>query len=163
MGPGLSSLPATVHTVSGFISEDKVSTSSGTNSSTKFLHSSAISLIGMSAQEPSNTSRSSPYNKHEKNRETLFVFLLISAELLPIWRIFFFKSIFSKYLRFVRDELITCFLDHFLADFTDIIIILGVRIGTPNTINAMASGLTFWGLPEAAAPVTWPPSAFFTP
>ena len=56
---------------------------------------------------------------------------------------FFLKSIFSKYLRFVRDELITCFLDHFLADFTDIIIILGVRIGTPNTINAMAGGLTF--------------------
>ena len=47
------------------------------------------------------------------------------------------------YLSFVRDELITCFLDHFLADFTDIIIILGVRIGTPNTINAMAGGLTF--------------------
>ena len=53
-----------------------------------------------------------------------------------------FKGIFM-YLSFIRDELITCFLDHFLADFTDIIIILGVRIGTPNTINAMASGLTF--------------------
>ena len=48
-------LPAVVQTTVGFISEAKVSTSSGINWSTNFLHSSAITSRGMRAQEPSKT------------------------------------------------------------------------------------------------------------
>ena len=45
--------------VSGFISLARVSTSSGTNCSTRALHSFAISPTGMRSQDPSNTSLSS--------------------------------------------------------------------------------------------------------
>ena len=45
--------------VSGFISLARVSTNSGTNCSTKALHSLEINPTGMRSQEPSNTSLSS--------------------------------------------------------------------------------------------------------
>ena len=57
-------------------------------------------------------------------------------------RILQFDDIFL-YLSLIGVELITGLFDHFFADFTDIIIVLGVGIGTPNTINAMPCGLTF--------------------
>merc|ERR1719481_1468155 len=47
--------PETVHTVSGFISLAKVSTSCTSKSSMRVLHSLVISFTGMRSQEPSST------------------------------------------------------------------------------------------------------------
>lgn len=54
-----------MHTVSGFISLARVSTSSGMNWSDSALHSLAISLIGMKGHtKPSNTSPAAPPGSH---------------------------------------------------------------------------------------------------